>query len=1073
MIDNYSNVWLSSAYDSSKLFAFSPYPRMVSKSAISAEGIRMLVNLSSDVLFSSQKTGTKTLTGGNMDTYGGNQTYNCWKIEEEMKSDGKTNSSKEQTFELGQVDFIQPTYIYEYTNTIIDHDKKKVTVVFDITDKYFNTSALSSDTTASKITVKFEGKEATNATKALSKLSDITATVNGTSKKVGEKYQLIVSDLDQGNGGDYSGIMTLGFPKGAVTDSSDNQSIAKTITIGVDEPNSSKAARPSELFDQDGTNSNKLHIGDFVNYDAGTWTQDEISSIKTGLKTNLQTANGSTNIPSNGYQFGGFTAGLSRNGNATPNYDSYEYLTDSSTGSSVTGWRIFSVDGDNVTLISAGNPEDYYHPKTDESGIASEYILTGDVDSEWNVNVAEKYNARDWSMYINKNQKAVSAKPLTFSEMNGWYRKYIDSNSNIWYPASVQKVYEEPYLKYQNVIDNASCYYLATNYRDNEIFGFFPNVRIVRYNSDIARGIRMLVTLSSDVLLSSEKTGTKTLTGGNMDSYGGNQTYNCWDIVTETNQDSVIVDVVDPVWKVENINIDKTNKKVTADLIATDKYLTGVENSTLTADDITISVDGDENANNVIKKTLSEPEFISAKEPYIPDGFTHVEGTNLSNGYTVQDNKGNQYIWIEVPQTKKVYQMAGLGITEFSTSDYTKIEKDLQTYTSIYRNKTAFEDEWYSQETTGLTSSQYTELKQKMLKSVYQNGGFYIGKYETGIENRYRTSGSTTTTPTETPVIKQNAFPYEFVTCSQAQTLSSKFASDLNGYTSSLMFGVQWDLILKYLETKGMTQAELNEDSTNWGNYSNNMWKITNTNAFIADNGTNWGCCSYEKTGVAAIQLTTGASDTFCKQGIYDLAGNVEEWTLEYSNDPAVPGVVRGSEFHFYGVGSPASKRWYLKKNYYGYETGFRVALYKDEAQDSGTSNSGSKTSTDPKEIRYTLTLDNWEEAAKQAGKSYYEYSGATTLKIAAGTITDDATGAEEGISDGKRNTSKEQTFDLGKIDVLAPVIERVSSDIDMTKQTATMVFNVSDKYLNTSDAITTNEITVLVLFHQLSLLHH
>ena len=76
-----------------------------------------------------------------------------------------------------------------------------------------------------------------------------------------------------------------------------------------------------------------------------------------------------------------------------------------------------------------------------------------------------------------------------------------------------------------------------------------------------------------------------------------------------------------------------------------------------------------------------------------------------------------------------------------------------------------YTDTYYSNATTGLTSEQYTELKQKMLKSVYQNGGFYIGKYETGIEDTPRTSN---TTLTETPVIKQNAYPYTYVTCSQA-----------------------------------------------------------------------------------------------------------------------------------------------------------------------------------------------------------------------------------------------------------------------------------------------------------------
>ena len=366
-----------------------------------------------------------------------------------------------------------------------------------------------------------------------------------------------------------------------------------------------------------------------------------------------------------------------------------------------------------------------------------------------------------------------------------------------------------------------------------------------------------------------------------------------------------------------------------------------------------------------------------------------------------------------------------------------------------------------------MTSDQYTELKQKMLKSIYQNGGFYIGKYETGIEGTPRTSGDANTMPTETPVIKQNAYPYNWVTSSQAQTIASKFASGLNGYTSSLLFGLQWDLTLKYLESKGVTQAELNEDSTNWGNYYDNLWNITNINSKYSTNGRTWTNGAYgKKSSSVEVLLSTGASDTFSKQGIYDLAGNVYEWTLEAEAYSSCTRVVRGGVYTTSGTVEACFRDcYYDSPTNSNVDVGSRLALYKDVAlaTDSDAPGTGSSTTTDLKEIRYTLTLDNWEEAAKQAGKSYYEYSGATTLKIAAGTITDDATGAEEGISDGKRNTSKEQTFDLGKIDVLAPVIERVSSDIDMTKQTATMVFNVSDKYLNTSDAITTNEITVLV----------
>ena len=313
---------------------------------------------------------------------------------------------------------------------------------------------------------------------------------------------------------------------------------------------------------------------------------------------------------------------------------------------------------------------------------------------------------------------------------------------------------------------------------------------------------------------------------------------------------------------------------------------------------------------------------------YLPDGFTQVEGTTLENGLTIQDSKGNQYVWVEVPKTSEVYPTAGLNITEFTTDEYTKIEADLHTYTNDYRNGTSYKDEYYSDATTGLTSAQYTELKQKMLKSVYKNGGFYVGKYETGIENSPKTSGSSSTAPTEIPVIKQNAYPYNYVTCSQAQTLANSMES--GNYTSSLMFGVQWDLVLKYLETKGTAQADLKTNSTNWGNYSNNLWNITNLNSkYSSDYGSSWTSGAYgKKDSAESVLLSTGASETFSKQGIYDIAGNVWEWTLEYTSDSSRPCARRGCYYSNNGSNAPAAYRSNSFKTLFYNYIGFRVVLY-------------------------------------------------------------------------------------------------------------------------------------------------
>ena len=324
-------------------------------------------------------------------------------------------------------------------------------------------------------------------------------------------------------------------------------------------------------------------------------------------------------------------------------------------------------------------------------------------------------------------------------------------------------------------------------------------------------------------------------------------------------------------------------------------------------------------------------ETVSNRNPYLPKGFRQVSGTTLDNGLTIQDSTGNQYVWVEVPKTAEVYPTAGIGITEFTESEYTAIETDLHTYTNDYRNGTKYTDTYYSDDATGLTSAQYTELKQKMLKSVYQNGGFYIGKYETGTETA-RTSGDASTAPTETPVIKQNAYPYNYVTCSQAQTLATT-KMESGDRTTSLMFGVQWDLVMKYLETKGTSQADLKTNSTSWGNYEYNAWNITNENLKYAEYKNSslqpWTTATEKsKTSSEKILLSTGADDSFSKMGIYDLAGNEREWTLEYTSVTGGPCAARGGFYSRSGSYYPASGRNYNGTTGLIDNIGFRLALY-------------------------------------------------------------------------------------------------------------------------------------------------
>ena len=319
--------------------------------------------------------------------------------------------------------------------------------------------------------------------------------------------------------------------------------------------------------------------------------------------------------------------------------------------------------------------------------------------------------------------------------------------------------------------------------------------------------------------------------------------------------------------------------------------------------------------------------------PYLPSSdFTKVDGTDLDTGLVIKDSSANEYVWVEVPKLATVYPTAGINITEFTDEEYTKIENDLHTYASTYRSGSSASDTYNSNDTTGLTSSEYDTLKKKMLKSVYQNGGFYIGRYEAGTDNKRTNHASISGL---TPKSQANKYPLNWVTCSEAQSLASK--AGVNGHSGSLMFGIQWDLVQKYIETKavaqgtaiGTIQSQLKTNSTSWGNYNSSLYNITNGNAkYSTDNGSIWLPSPLDKSSANKILLTTKASDTFAKQNIFDLAGNVWEWTLEYSSTASTPCTIRGGSYDSTSAESNSNYRNNGNTVFSYYSIGFRVTIY-------------------------------------------------------------------------------------------------------------------------------------------------
>ena len=349
-------------------------------------------------------------------------------------------------------------------------------------------------------------------------------------------------------------------------------------------------------------------------------------------------------------------------------------------------------------------------------------------------------------------------------------------------------------------------------------------------------------------------------------------------------------------------------------------------------------------------------EATAETAPYFPDNtFTKKEGT-IDTGLVIQDASGNEYVWVVVPRTTAVYKTTGLGKTTFTDADYTSIEKDLKEYTKTYRGSTSYSDTYAADDKNvgWLTSDEYTELKNSMLKSVYENGGFYVGRYEAGIDtttgtnrtsNTDKNSDGKYTMPSTVPVTKADAYPYTYVTRTQAQNLVSNVNSGTK--TSSLMFGLQWDLVLAFMHNKGnIADSTLKSNSTAIGNYRDSVFQLSQTGQYAVFSNfslsstwnpsttatTNFVDSSRNKIAQSSngngILVTTGTSETNKVMNIYDIAGNVYEWTLELTSSTYNPCACRGGDFLSTGSFYPAAIRISGSTGNSGDVIGFRVSLF-------------------------------------------------------------------------------------------------------------------------------------------------
>ena len=209
----------------------------------------------------------------------------------------------------------------------------------------------------------------------------------------------------------------------------------------------------------------------------------------------------------------------------------------------------------------------------------------------------------------------------------------------------------------------------------------------------------------------------------------------------------------------------------------------------------------------------------------------------------------------------------------------------------------------------GGISSYYDETDlesyQAMEESCEKYGGFYMGRYEASYGGG---NSRDDYLPVSKEVNKDNHLQI-WVQFSPQDTVYAceNIYSDNATVQGFFPWGVNYDTTLQWLVDSGcLTSADVQSDSTSWGNYSNDTFSDKATGKY------------------------TGIYEEANTNNIYDLAGNNWEWTQERNGSNYV---MRGGGYNLMGgscKGSdyPAAVRDPLPGNNHHPNVCFRVGLY-------------------------------------------------------------------------------------------------------------------------------------------------
>ena len=287
------------------------------------------------------------------------------------------------------------------------------------------------------------------------------------------------------------------------------------------------------------------------------------------------------------------------------------------------------------------------------------------------------------------------------------------------------------------------------------------------------------------------------------------------------------------------LSFDKSNVNLSGDgmvteLPSTKKYKdkVSVNKGNLVLNNKKVNLDEKKWFNEVIGKTSNVKEewqdtIASVKYGVpIPKGFTYKEGTKDTGLVIQQDEKGNEFVW--VPVTESTYA------------------KDFGFKSNFNATSTNTKDDTLPNGITDETAD------------VKKYGGFYIGRYEAGIPE----GDTSTSNKTGIPVSKQGATVWTNIDYTNSKASAESMIN--NEYVQTgLLTGKAWDTTCHWIEgsLSSINASAKLADSRYYGNYSDSL-----APANVSGYGT---------------KQVAGYSDKWSVKNIYDLAGNVCEWTSE------------------------------------------------------------------------------------------------------------------------------------------------------------------------------------------------